>query len=326
MVRRLFSRLLRVLGYDVAEFGGAGWLVQRSDAGVRDLQVRGLDNRNWLVQRGKSRSLRRIGSAKAKAHLVVNDRAARTHMPEVQRALSGYLAHEQAAWVLRDRDVNCVFDVGANVGQYAKALRRCGYRGRIVSFEPVSELAEKLRLAASDDPDWLVFQCAVGDEEGTMSMNVAPGAHHGAGTMSSLLPSSDFGQEWSSKLRMMTKQSVPVRRLDSMYEEAVAGLSEPRVYLKMDTQGYDLRAFRGAGEYVNQFVGLQSEVSCVPIYDGMPHMLEQIAAYEDAGYSPAGIFQVSRHRTTLRIIEFDVVMVRAELPVEVSEAAAVAEA
>jgi FkbM family methyltransferase len=310
--------MVRALGYDVAPFGDKGWLLQRREDGQRGLRVERLDGRNWLVQNGHPRKVRRVGSTKAKAHLVVNDKAARAHMHEVQRTLSGYLAEEQIAWLLRDRGVNCVFDVGANVGQFATALRRSGYRGRIVSFEPVSELADKLREAASDDPDWLVFQCAVGDEEGSMSINVAPGGGDGAGTMSSLLSSSEFGQEWSSKLRRMTTETVSVRRLDSLFDEAVAGLLEPRVYLKMDTQGYDLHAFRGAGKYADQFVGLQSEVSCVPIYDGMPHMLEQIAAYEDAGYSPAGIFQVSRHLKTLRVIEFDIVMVRADSPLDIA--------
>ena len=34
--------------------------------------------------------------------------------------------------------VDCVFDVGAHVGEYSTSLRRAGYSGDIVSFEPVS--------------------------------------------------------------------------------------------------------------------------------------------------------------------------------------------
>ena len=41
-------------------------------------------------------------------------------------------------------DIDCVFDVGANVGQYATALRdRVGFRGQIISFEPNPATAAK---------------------------------------------------------------------------------------------------------------------------------------------------------------------------------------
>jgi hypothetical protein len=97
-----------------------------------------------------------------------------------------------------------------------------------------------------------------------------------------------------------------------VYDELVAGLDDPRVYLKLDTQGYDLEAFAGAGDRIKQVVGMQSEVSSVPIYDGMPRLTEQIAVYEDAGFELTGMFPVITDAATMRIIEFDAVMVRAE--------------
>ena len=82
---------------------------------------------------------------------------------------------------------------------------------------------------------------------------------------------------------------VEVRRLDGLFDEAVAGVANPRVYLKLDTQGFDLKAFAGAGHRTADLVGMQSEVSQVPLYDGMPHLTDQLAIYEP----PASVFPAS---------------------------------
>ena len=144
---------------------------------------------------------------------------------------------------------------------------------------------------------------ALGDEDGTADINVA-------GKMSSMLEPTEFGSEWSKKLRDSHTETIDVRRLDSVFDDAVAGLTQPRILLKLDTQGFDLEAFRGAGGRLAEVVALQSEVACVPLYDGMPRMPEQLSEYESAGFAISAMFPVTRHRKTMRVIEFDVLMVR----------------
>lgn len=305
MVLPLLRAVLHRSGFVVHSLGDAGWHVARR--GGRRTSARRLRNGAWLVELGQPRRVRRLGPAQTDAHLVYDRRAARRHMRHFQKALGGVLAEEQIAWVLRKLGINCVLDVGANKGQYAKKIRQNGYAGRIVSFEPLPHLAAPLRKAAEADPDWLVHECALGEENTSADINVVRGS-----TMSSLLPPSDFGRDWSSKLCEERTENVRLRRLDSLLDEAVAGIDQPRVYLKMDTQGYDLQTFRGAGDRIDDILAMQSEVSCVPIYEGMPRLPEQLAEYESADFELAGMFPVSRHIKTLRVIEFDCVMVRAD--------------
>ena len=74
-------------------------------------------------------------------------------------------------------DVDCVFDVGANAGQYGTMLRdRLRYRGTIISYEPVPELAAGLARAAGGDPAWIVRNLALDRGRATPSFESRPTA------------------------------------------------------------------------------------------------------------------------------------------------------
>ncbi len=49
---------------------------------------------------------------------------------------------------------------------------------------------------------------------------------------------------------------VSVRRLDDVLDELADTVQGRRVFLKIDTQGYDLNVFRGLGSRVNDVVAL----------------------------------------------------------------------
>ena len=225
-----------------------------------------------------------------------------------QRILAEQARDAHVRWLLAALDVDCVLDVGANRGQFATSLRSGGYTGRLVSFEPAGSPRAELEAAMAGDPDWRVRPWALGDSPGTAVL-------HGPreSELGSLLAVSEFGRAWKPGMNETHDEIVDVVRLDDVWDEVASECS--RVLLKLDTQGFDLAAFRGAGDLVvgaaSPVVALLSEVSLVPIYDGMPTMAEQLAAYGAAGLELAGLYPVSFDRATLRAIELDAVMVRA---------------
>ncbi len=273
--------------------------------GGPDARTRELDPETWLVEKGSPRVYKPLGGPNARSGLLLDRKRLRRNIWHAERQLSRLLADEHVAFLLRQLQVNCVIDVGANTGQYGRMLRDFGYTGRIVSFEPVEDCLIKLRAAADGDPDWIVYPMALGDEDTTTEILSTPGK-----TLSSLLPATEFGKNFNAKLADPVRQQVDVRRLDGLYEEIVEGIPEPRVYLKMDTQGFDLPAFRGAGDRVEEILAMQSEVACVPIYDGMPRLPDQLEVYESRGFEVSGMYMVSRDFPTLRVIEFDMTLVR----------------
>jgi FkbM family methyltransferase len=223
----------------------------------------------------------------------------------LHKAAAGDLCARHVADLLANYEVNCVFDVGANKGQYGRQLRELGYRGRIVSFEPVPDALSRLRKSAERDPEWRVYPFALGRSESFEDM------HLGWKTMNSLLQPSAYGQRRYKRFADTRKEQVRIRRLDEVMDEALEGIAEPRPYLKMDTQGFDMEVFAGAGRRTGDFVGMQSEVAVLQLYEGSPRMNEAIAAYEDAGFAITGMYPVTREKSTGRVVEFDCVLARA---------------
>lgn len=189
-------------------------------------------------------------------------------------------------WFLRDLllelEVDCVLDVGANRGQFALELRGIGYAGRIVSFEPIASEFEALRTAFSKDTRWHGLNLALGSTDEVKTLTIPR-----LSVLSSLLDSRV--EEPNARV-----EQVVVRRLDGLFAEALAGAACRRVFLKMDTQGFDLEVFRGAAGCLDRICGLQSELSIQPLYRRMPHYLEALSAYEAAGFELHNLSVVGR--------------------------------
>lgn len=200
--------------------------------------------------------------------------------------------------------INCVLDVGANQGQYGRRLRELGYQGTIISFEPVSADFQQLQAAAAGDPHWHTHHLALGDEDGEALINVTSDS-----LFNSFLAPNDFitGQG----LRVQQQEGVQVRRLDTIFADCVPADPPPRLYLKVDTQGYDLKVLAGAERTLPHILALQTEVSVRPVYENSPDFLESIAAFTGRGYDITGLFPIARDNA-LRVIEFDCVMVQRE--------------
>ena len=66
-----------------------------------------------------------------------------------------------------------LFDVGANVGQFAIDMQNYGFSGNIYSYEPVANTFIKLSNNANKSKSWFAFHCALGSASGFSKINVS---------------------------------------------------------------------------------------------------------------------------------------------------------
>lgn len=201
--------------------------------------------------------------------------------------------------------VDCVLDVGANVGQYRDFLReRVLYEGRIVSFEPVARHVELLRERAREDADWHIEGCALGARDEQMAINVMVSDQFS----SFLEPDHRQVGEFSELNVPCARETVTVRTLDVVLPVLQERLGFERPYLKLDTQGFDIEVLRGAAESLRAVRALQTEASVLGIYKGMPGYMDTLRHLDGLGFDLTGMYAVSRD-TALRLVEFDCVMI-----------------
>ena len=204
-------------------------------------------------------------------------------LPVPELALSRLPEYVRIKRLLDELAINCVIDVGANRGQTVKLFRGLGFKGYIYSFEPQPHVYAALERACRRDRKWQGFQLALGDATGSLPLKV----NQESNEMSSLLNLRHPPPE-------MAEETVQVAPLDSLFPSLMKLIPEPKVFLKIDTEGYDLNVFRGAVQALPHILALQVELFVQPVFEQAPHYLEALAEFEQAGFELDHLSLVSR--------------------------------
>jgi FkbM family methyltransferase len=201
-----------------------------------------------------------------------------------------------------------ILDVGANVGQYGLELRSLGYQGQIHSFEPFPPAFDSLRqVAAQSRPAnaWKTHNFGLGEKEGEAQMNVSQES-----TLNSLREPLPESAGVYAAIATHRAVSVKIRTLESVWREL--NLSGERVFLKMDTQGYELPVLDGGMPVLEQISAIQLEVSLSPLYRGQPCVEEVVPFLRSRGFLVFGVWPGQGIRGKHKeIYEVDFLFVRA---------------
>lgn len=211
---------------------------------------------------------------------------------------------ERRKRLLGEHGIDLILDVGANIGQFAQRMRELGYRGRIVSFEPLSSAYEVLSRTAQGDPAWECRHMAIGDRNGEATIHIA-----GNSWSSSLLPMESRHVASAPDSAYTGAEQVPLCRLDAV-EDLIRG--PEHVYLKLDTQGFELPALMGAEGLLSRVRVIETELSLVPLYEGQALLGTVVSHLDSLGFELLTLEKAFTDPRTGNVLQMDGLFARRE--------------
>lgn len=201
--------------------------------------------------------------------------------------------------------IDTVIDVGANDGGYGRGLREGGYTGRILSFEPLPEAHQRLQETARLDPQWFVAdRQAIGNMDGEIDINVA-----GNSTSSSILSMHASHTDAAPQSRYVGSVKAPIRRLSGFQHPAITASSA--IFIKIDTQGYEMPVLQGGEELMLRAKGVQLELSLTPLYQDQVLYQEIVTWLTQRGFLLWGVIPGFTDPRTGRMLQMDGIFFKA---------------
>lgn len=163
----------------------------------------------------------------------------------------------RTAKLLNHYGITTVIDIGANTGQFAESLIDFGYKGRIVSFEPVESAYKECSKRAAKYSQWeMAEKCAIGNVDGIIKINVSDD------TVFSSIKS--IKTEFSNKetaAKTVAQEEVRIYKLDSLLGRYFK--EDDVIFLKIDTQGFEKEVIEGAPQTLKLAKGVKIEIPLV---------------------------------------------------------------
>ena len=204
---------------------------------------------------------------------------------------SAFLQHLVMAGVehkaVLNRPLATVVDIGANRGQFALAVRAIT-GARVISFEPLPEVATIYRKVFSDDPEVKLHEVAIGEKSERKLIHLSA-----RDDSSSLLEIGDAQSHHYPGTQEVGTLEVKVGALDEFVtkEEVI----RPAM-LKLDVQGFELQALAGCKNLIGNFDCIYCECSFVELYKNQKLAGEVIAYLQLLGFGLSGIYNPSYDR------------------------------
>jgi len=196
--------------------------------------------------------------------------------------------HDQKM-LLNGMETPVIFDVGAYIGEITARYEILFPKATIYSFEPFPGSFERLQERFKAYDVVKPFQLAIADRAGTREFYL-----NSDRSCNSLFPRPSSARKyWPGKAASVARIEVDVTTIDAFCKKE----SIPKIdILKLDVEGAELLALRGASEKLAQksIELIYTEVMFIPHYEGGVMFYELCSFLSDYGYTLFDLYDLKR--------------------------------
>jgi FkbM family methyltransferase len=187
----------------------------------------------------------------------------------------GHLDSLELLELLRANPPRVIHDIGANVGTWTILAKAIFPGAAVEAFEPLEMHLAGFRRNTAALTDVRLHPIALGPRDGTAVIEVTDFSD-----ASSILPLTEEGRK-AFQIATAGRQEVTIATLDGL---VASGAVPAPDLLKLDIQGYELEALRGAQESLRHARAVLCEVSFRRFYQGQPLFAEVVAHLDSRGF------------------------------------------
>jgi FkbM family methyltransferase len=203
------------------------------------------------------------------AESVRRRRLARLRGTEAARLSLGHIDSLELLDIARPAGIDVIYDIGANVGTWSLLAKSLIPGAQIHAFEPLPKHQRGFLDNFSSREDVTLHSIALGSANAAETLHVTDFSD-----ASSMLPPNEASRSQFG-VREVSQLPLQVFRLDDYRLEKQLPLPD---LIKLDIQGYELEALKGAPECLRSAKAIIAEVSFIEYYDGQC-LFHDLAAY-----------------------------------------------
>ena len=197
--------------------------------------------------------------------------------------------------------IDLVIDIGASTGEYAKMLRRFGYKNYIFSVEPVSKSFNLLNKNCSSDKKWSSRQYIISTQEkNKIKINVSKDFDN-----SSILSSTDLHLKNHKGAEFSYSEEIKSRSLDQLLNDEVG--TQKNMMLKIDTQGTESDILKSGNSSLDKFKLIQIELSIHKLYSGQKLWIEIIQFMQERKFKVWNVIPGYKKKDNGQLLQLDAI-------------------